>query len=158
MIDWFLETEEGEWGEIDRAQAICYSTLCIHWLNLTCPLMRIKPATLTYRDDALTNWATQPGWAELLLEEPPKAHTLWKELRPMAANEWHLLTIFCGLQGRKNTIATTRVKTLRKLEGFNSTAMAGGSQEASLTDLSLSSQLQVSKGYFLWYSVTNYQK
>ena len=59
FIYWFLErVKVGGGGET----LICCSTyLCIHWLLLEMPSLDIKLATLVYRDNALTNWSTQPG-------------------------------------------------------------------------------------------------
>ena len=38
----------------------CSTYLCIHWLILVCALT--EPTTVVYQGDALTNWATWPGW------------------------------------------------------------------------------------------------
>ena len=49
-------------SEKETKTSICCSTyLCIHWLLLICALTEIEIATLTYQEDALTNWATWPG-------------------------------------------------------------------------------------------------
>ena len=47
-------------SEREREISVCCSTFwCSHWLPLVWQGM--EPATLTYQDNALTNWATQPG-------------------------------------------------------------------------------------------------
>ena len=60
----------GGWEERERERLICCSTYVS--INTGCLLyvlwLRIEPATLAYLDDALTNWATQPG-QEIILDE-----------------------------------------------------------------------------------------
>ena len=62
----YIDFRESERGK--KTSVCCFTYLCIHWLILvTCP-DQDWPATLVNWDDALTNWATQPGQPSFLIK------------------------------------------------------------------------------------------
>ena len=91
----------------------CSMYLCIHRLLLVRAPMGIKPTTLAYWNNALTNWATQPGPDTILMLSTWRQH----QMPQVKSSQSHETTLHFR---RQSQVAGPRLPTTSDQFGYKS--------------------------------------